>query len=139
MSTKTFEIQIITPERQVYSGSATSLVLPASDGLMGVLVNHAPIIAALDLGQVTVTTEAGKVETMMVSDGFFEMSDNKARILADSGECAADIDKSRAKKAEERARGRLAKRGHTSDDDELDFIRAERALQRALWRQRISS
>ncbi len=137
MSGTTFEIEIVTPEKEIYRGEATEMVLPAADGLMGVLPNHAPIVAALDVGRVTVTRADGGQDEMMISDGFFEMADNHARILADVGEMAGDIDKERAKQAEERARKRIALRGG-SDTQGIDFVRAERALQRALWRLQIS-
>lgn len=138
MSGTTFEIEVVTPEKEVYRGEATEMVLPAADGLMGILPNHAPIVAALDVGRVTVTRADGGQDQMMISDGFFEMADNQARILADVGEMAGDIDKDRATKAEERARKRMALRGG-SDIDGIDFVRAERALQRAIWRLQIVS
>ncbi|WP_372736075.1 ATP synthase F1 subunit epsilon [Nocardioides sp.] len=133
MAEKSFELEIVTPERSVYKGRAKSLVLPAADGLMGVLPNHAPIVAVLDIGPVKVEEEGGRVITLMVSDGFFEMADNKARILADVGEESGKIDIERAREAERRARERLSQR-HKATDDDVDFARAERALQRALWR-----
>ena len=137
MAGTSFKLEIVTPEKEVYRGEATELVLPASDGLMGVLPNHAPIVAALDVGRVTVTRADGGRDEMMISDGFFEMADNQARILADVGERREDIDVERARQAEVRAKERLAKRG-TPDGSDIDFRRAELALHRAMWRLRIS-
>ncbi|MCB9831997.1 MAG: ATP synthase F1 subunit epsilon [Planctomycetes bacterium] len=137
MAEKSFEVEIVTPERSVYKGRAKSLVLPAIDGLMGILPNHAPIVAALDIGPVKLEQEDGRVLTLMVSDGFLEMADNHARILADVGEKSSDIDVERAREAERRARERLGLRGKATTDD-VDFHRAERALQRALWRLSIA-
>ena len=133
MASTSFRLEVVTPERVVFDGPVTSLVLPAADGLMGILPNHAPIVAALDVGEVTVSGESGGPEFMMVSDGFFEMADNHARILADTGERAEEIDPERAQQSEERARERLTHRGDA--DHALDVMRAERALNRAMWRR----
>lgn len=131
-----FRLEVVTPERIIFDGAVTSLTLPASDGLMGVLPNHAPLVAALDIGQVTLKDSTGDEDFLLVADGFFEVADNHARILADAGEKASDIDLDRAQKAEERARERLKHRGER--DYDLDIDRAERSLQRALWRQIIA-
>ena len=130
-----FRLEVVTPERVIFDGTVTGLTLPASDGLMGVLPNHAPLVAALDIGQVTIKDQGGE-DFLMVADGFFEVADNHARILADAGERASDIDSDRAHEAEERARERLKHRGER--DYDLDVDRAERSLQRALWRQIIA-
>ncbi|MFT7620121.1 MAG: F-type H+-transporting ATPase subunit epsilon [Planctomycetota bacterium] len=138
MSGTSFNIEIVTPEKEIYRGEATEMVLPASDGLMGILPNHAPIVAALDVGRVSVKRVDGGQDLMMISDGFFEMANNSARILADVGERREDIDVERARRAEERARKRLAmKAGDKSHD--IDYIRVERSLQRAIWRLQIAS
>ena len=138
MAATSFDIEIVTPEKEIYRGQASEMVLPASDGLMGILPNHAPIVAALDVGRVTVTRVDGGKDELMISDGFLEMADNQARILADVGERREDIDVERARRAEERARKRLAMRAGDKSAD-IDFIRAERALQRAIWRLQIAA
>lgn len=138
MSGTSFDVEIVTPEKEIYRGQVTEMVLPASDGLMGILPNHAPIVAALDIGQVTVKRVDGGQDRMMISDGFFEMANNHARILADVGERAEDIDLERARRAEERARKRIAMR-KGDDTQDIDYIRAERALQRAIWRLQIAA
>jgi F-type H+-transporting ATPase subunit epsilon len=132
---KSFRLQIVTPERTVYEGEVTSLTLPALDGEMGVLANHAPMVTAVDMGPVKVVEADGDVLDMFVSDGFFEVAGGQARLLADTGERASDIDPARADEAEKRARERLADGGHREMN--FDQFRAQRSLQRALWRQRL--
>lgn len=133
---KSYRLQIVTPERTVYEGDVVSLTLPALDGEMGVLANHAPMVTAVDMGPVKVVEADGDVIDMFVSDGFFEVAGGNARLLADTGERAADIDPSRAEEAEKRARERLAEGEHREMD--FDQFRAQRSLQRALWRRRLA-
>jgi F-type H+-transporting ATPase subunit epsilon len=133
---KSFRLEIVTPEKVVYDDQVVSLTLPASDGLMGVWPNHAPILASLSVGEVTITQANGGRRHFMVSDGFFEMAENHARILANAGETVEEIDIPRAEAALDRARARLKEMGRGKTD--VDQVRAELALQRALWRVRVA-
>jgi F-type H+-transporting ATPase subunit epsilon len=126
---KPFQLEIITPERTVFSGAVGSLVVPATGGKMGVLANHAPIVASLEPGPMKVVLPDGSVEIFALGGGFIEVADNQARIVADAGEKADEIDEERARKAEERARQRLRERA-----PDMDLVRAEAALARALAR-----
>ncbi|MEZ6196120.1 MAG: ATP synthase F1 subunit epsilon [Planctomycetota bacterium] len=136
MSNKSFRLEIVTPEATVYDGQVTSITLPTVDGEIGILANHAALVTAVDIGGVTVVEADGDRVDMFVSDGFFEVANNHARLLADVGERAGDIAMDRAEEAEKRARERLESGQH----DEIDFdrVRAMRSLQRALWRQRLA-
>ena len=77
MAEQSFELEFVTPERAVYHGKVRSLVLPAADGLMGIMPNHAPIVAVLDIGPVRIEEADGSKKVLMVSDGFFEMAENQ--------------------------------------------------------------
>jgi F-type H+-transporting ATPase subunit epsilon len=126
---KTFQLEIITPERTIFSGPVSSIVVPATEGKMGILANHAPLLSSLDAGPMTVVGEDGVATVYAVGGGFVEVADNQARVVADVGERAEEIDEERARKAEERARQRM--REHQPD---MDLVRAEAALARALAR-----
>lgn len=126
---KPFQLEIITPERTVLRVDVTSIVAPAATGKIGVLANHAPLVASLDAGPLKVTMADGSTRIFALGGGFLEVAANEARILADSGEPADEIDEERARKAEERARRRLKERAQ-----DLDLARAEAALSRAVAR-----
>jgi F-type H+-transporting ATPase subunit epsilon len=126
---KPFQLEIITPERTVLRAEVGSIVAPATTGKIGVLANHAPLVASLDAGPLKVTLLDGTTRLFAIGGGFLEVASNEARILADSGEPADEIDEERARKAEERARKRL--KDHEKD---LDLARAEAALARAVTR-----
>lgn len=131
-----FDLQLVTPERVVYQGRVKSLKFPAEDGLMGILPNHAPIVSLVGLGPAEIVEESGAERVFFVADGFFEMANNSARLLADAGESADEIDLDRVIAAEKAAKERLAAHKDVVLDE--DRIRAERSLARALWRERIA-
>jgi F-type H+-transporting ATPase subunit epsilon len=131
----TFLLDIVTPERRVYSEPVISLVAPGVEGQFGILVHHTPFIAALRPGVVKIRDQNNQEILLATSSGFFEISRNQAVLLADTAEFAAEIDVERAQAALERARQRL--RGELEAD--ADRERAERALERAMARIRVAS
>ncbi len=82
-SEKTFQVEIVTPQKQFFSGEVTSLLAPGEEGLFQVLKNHAPLVAALKGGKVKLAMPDASEKTFTIADGFFEISDNKAILLAE--------------------------------------------------------
>jgi F-type H+-transporting ATPase subunit epsilon len=78
-----FELQVVTPEKIVFSGPVTSLVVPAEDGSLGILAHHAPLLASLGAGKVEIRTMEG-TRTWSVKGGLVEVHDNTASVLADA-------------------------------------------------------
>ncbi|CEO88681.1 F0F1 ATP synthase subunit epsilon [Syntrophaceticus schinkii] len=124
----TFNLEIITPERVVVDEEVEGVSLPSTDGLLGILRNHAPFIGALDIGIIKYLKE-GSHHYIACSMGIFEMKGNMLRILPDTAELGERIDVDRAKKARERAARRIQQKAQ-----ELDYLRAEMALKRSLAR-----
>ena len=122
-------LQILTPEKTAFDGEAESVLAPGESGVFEVLKGHAPILAALSPGDVRVISEKKELH-FHVSHGFLEFSHNRAVILADSAERPGEIDVTRAKAAQERARKRLI------ESKDADVARAQKALVRALSRER---
>ena len=133
----TFNLQIVTPEREVFNGPVEQVILPGMESSFGVLRNHAPLIAALEPGQVQIFDADGIEKRMAIGGGFFQVAKNQAMILADSAEASADIDTERARASESRARARLA--GEGGEAFELQKDRAEAALKRARARLRVAT
>lgn len=119
-------LTIVTPEKIFYEDEITSLIAPGSEGYLGILTNHAPLITGLVPGKLTVKDESSQEVNFAVSGGFMEVFKNQVTILADSIEFVKDIDVERAKKALERARQRLK-----SKEKEVDIPRAIAAMKRA--------
>ena len=77
-------LEILTPDKKVYEGEATSVTLPGTLGFFEILSHHAPIVSTLEDGKVTVRGgSAGKEEVYLIQGGVVEASDNKVIILAE--------------------------------------------------------
>jgi F-type H+-transporting ATPase subunit epsilon len=78
-----FELSILTPERTVYRGRVEYVQVPGSEGYLGVLADHAPLVTSLGAGRLAAREPGGNELTWQVSGGFFEVADNHATVLAD--------------------------------------------------------
>ena len=121
-------LEIVTPEKQVFSGMVDSITVSATTGYMGVLPGHAPLLAELGIGEVGYKI-GDKAEYLFCSWGFAEVLPEKVVLLAQTAEMASDIDVKRAEESKARAEKRLA-----SKDPGVDFARAELALIRSISR-----
>ncbi len=128
-------LEIVTPAGAVVDQDVDIVNAPGFGGDFGVLANHAPFLSTIKIG--TLTYEDGNQrETLMVSGGFCEVSNNKITFLVESAEKASDIDVERAMQAKERAERRLADDGRKTEN--FNRKRAEAALQRAVNRLKIA-
>ena len=126
-------LQIITPDAIVFEGQATFFVGKAIDGGFGILPNHAPMIIALDLAPLRIEQPDGTSREYAVFGGFCEIEHNKVSIVTPDCQDPTSIDVERARRAKERAEGRLS-----NPTPDIDVERAEAALQRALLRLHVT-
>jgi F-type H+-transporting ATPase subunit epsilon len=132
-----FNLQIVTPEREVFNGPVEMVSLPGMDGSFGVLRNHAPLIAALDAGVVSIFDPDGAEEKLAIGGGFFQVAKNQAMILADSAEFAHEIDLASAQELLNQAQSRTE--GEVSEEFKEQREAAEKALKRARTRVKVAS
>jgi F-type H+-transporting ATPase subunit epsilon len=125
----TMMVEVVTPERVVYSGEANMVIARGVEGDLGILPNHMPLVTPLKIAPVRIKVEGEKEMVIAVSGGFMEVRGDKVTIIAEAAELPGDIDVERARKAKERAEERLRQKL-----PDLDVARAERSLQRALLR-----
>lgn len=130
---KTLQLDIVTPERMVYSNDQVSMVIArAIDGETGILPNHAPLVTALEIAPLRI--KHGDTETQIfLGGGFMDVQDNKVVILASVAELPDEIDVKRAEEAKLRAEARLQ-----NPSPDTDLQRAEAALRRALVRIKVA-
>lgn len=103
----TIQVDIVTPERSLFSGQVEMITLPGSLGQMGILPGHAPLLSTLDIGEIIL--KVGNIsQYVAVSGGVVEVRPNKVTILADTAETPEDIDAVRAQEALDRAQQLLA-------------------------------
>jgi F-type H+-transporting ATPase subunit epsilon len=129
MADNTFMLEIVTPEQILFKDEVQFVVVPEMNGELGVLKNHAPLIAALKVGVMRYTDASGSVQKVALGGGFMEVIYNEARILAETAERGSEIDVLRARSAKERAEARL-----TAKDENLNYSRAQMSLHRAISR-----
>lgn len=138
------KLEILSPEKILYKGSATSVGLPGKLGYMTVLPGHALMIAELDPGILRFTRPQEADHVYFVAGGFVEVRDEGVRVLVDVIEKPEDIDVARAKKSLERAQARLSgvKIVNTPNgpvDNSIDFERATYSSRRAQARLNAST
>src|SRR5207245_11277578 len=100
-------VQIVTAEREVFAEDAVDMVVaPGSEGVLGILPRHAPLLTTLQPGVVRVK-KGGSEEAMAVGGGFLQVARDKVLILADTAERADEVDEARAEEGRRRARETL--------------------------------
>lgn len=127
--------EIITGERVVYQDTDVDMVVaPGSDGALGILPRHAPLVSTLQPGELRVKKGGAEV-ALAVGGGFLEVANDRVLILADAAERAEEIDIARAEEARHRAQERLTASRERQD---IAVAQAEAALRRSLIRLRVA-
>ncbi|CAG9606669.1 F0F1 ATP synthase subunit epsilon [Pseudoneobacillus rhizosphaerae] len=126
---KTINVSVVTPDGPVYESDVEMVSTKALSGELGILPGHIPMVAPLQVGVVRLKN-GSQQDLVAVSGGFLEVRPDKVTILAQSAEKSSDIDAERALRAKERAEQRLRE----AQAANVDFKRAELALQRAINR-----
>ena len=120
----TLEVQVVSPERILWTGDAEMVICRTVDGgEIAFLTGHAPFVGALEIGRATIRPESGDDLLLAVHGGFVEVSNDHVSILSDVAEIADAIDVSRAQEARRRATEAVA-----ADADDAE---AAAALRRA--------
>ena len=93
------QVELVSPERILFSGDATSVTARTADGDIAFLTGHAPFIGLLNIGVVTIDLTDGTKLKVAVHGGFVEVMDDRVTILSDVAELADQIDRARAERA----------------------------------------
>jgi F-type H+-transporting ATPase subunit epsilon len=116
-------VEIVSAEGAIFSGTATMVFVPASQGEMGIAPRHAPLLTNLKPGSVRVKTEEGDEKFFYVTGGVLEVQPHLVTVLADSALHADELDEDAALAARERAREALEGR-----HGEVDLAQAQSEL-----------
>jgi F-type H+-transporting ATPase subunit epsilon len=126
-------LEIVTPERLAYSDTVDSVVLPGSEGEIGVLPHHAPLVSMLGVGELRIRKD-GQEETFAIAGGFLQVRPDKVVVMAETADLASEIDLEKAQEARREAERALEGGYHEGAD--LSAARAQ--LQQALLRIRVA-
>jgi F-type H+-transporting ATPase subunit epsilon len=126
-------LEIVTPERLAYSDSVDAVVLPGSEGELGVLPHHAPLVSMLGVGELRIR-KGGTEESFAIAGGFLQVRPDKVVVMAETADLASEIDLEKAQEARREAERALE--GAATDAADLAAARAQ--LQAALLRIRVA-
>jgi len=126
-------LEIVTPDRALTREEVDEIQLPGSEGYLGVLPGHTPLLTTLKVGELWYRVGAEK-HYLAIAGGFVEILPDRVTVLAHLAERAQDIDIVRAEAAKRRAEERLAK-----PSSDLDFERARIAMMKSLIRLQVAS
>jgi F-type H+-transporting ATPase subunit epsilon len=128
------DVEIVTPSRVLLQEQIDELNLPGELGYLGILPGHTAFLSTLGQGEL-MYRQGEQRQYLSIFWGYMEVNNDKVTVLAELGELAGEIDRTRAEAARDRAEQRLR---HLSEED-VDFERAQAALRRALIRLQVAS
>jgi F-type H+-transporting ATPase subunit epsilon len=127
-----FNLEIVTPEKNFYSGEVEMLIIKTPEGEMGVLKGHTPMVVSVAVGPIKIKKDGEWLEAA-ITEGFMEVTLEKTVILADTAEWPNEVDVNRANAARLRAEERLQRQ-----NSKVEYIRSQAALTRALARLKVT-
>lgn len=125
-----FKLDVVTPDRVFFDGETEMVILKTTEGDIGILYDHEPLVAPLRIGSMRVRMEDQTFKWAACSAGFLTVSDDKVTVVVDSAEWVEEIDMERALEAKRRAETRIQE----GPEKGTDLIRARAALERAINR-----
>jgi F-type H+-transporting ATPase subunit epsilon len=127
------QLEIVTPERLAYQDTVDAVVLPGSEGELGVLPHHAPLVSTLGFGELRIR-KGGAEESFAIVGGFVQVRPDKVVVMAETADLASDINLEQAQEARREAERAL----ETGYQEGADLAAARAALQQALLRIRVA-
>lgn len=128
MADNLLQLNIVTPERSMVNDKVNQVNIPGSEGDLGILYDHAPILTTMRPGQLSYEKDSETIY-LVVSGGYLEVTDNRVTVLAETAEFLSEIDRDRAEKSKTEAESLL-----TNAQTEEEFRDAQLKLFRAIAR-----
>jgi len=128
----TVNLNVVSAEESLFSGSIESLQITGSEGELGIMPGHAPLLTSLKPGMARIVKKGGKEEVIYLSGGMLEVQPNHVTVLADIAVRSDDLDEQVAEEAKQRAEERLNAHG-----DDVNYAEAASELARAVAQLRV--
>ncbi len=125
-----FKLDVVTPDRSFYSGETDMAIMRTTEGDIGILYDHEPLVSPLRVGSLRIRQDDQTFKWAACSAGFVTVNDTVVTVVIDSAEWVDEIDMDRALEAKRRAEARI----YEGIDKEVDVVRARAALERAINR-----
>ncbi len=123
----TIHVDIVSAEGQIFSGEASMVFVPGSQGELGIAPRHAPLLTTLKAGEVRVQSDGAEEQSFYVGGGTLEIQPNRVTVLADTAARARDLDEAAAVAAKQRAEDAVRER-----TDKVEIAEAQAELLRAV-------
>ena len=133
MDSKTLHIDIVSAEKEIYSGDVEQIIASGEAGELGIMPGHTALLTKLKPGEITLVKN-GEPELFYVSSGILEVQPHLVTVLADTVARASDLDEMKAIEAKEQAEKALKDK-----QNDIDFTRASAELAEAMAQLRVIS
>ncbi len=133
MNSKTLHIDIVSAEKEIYSGDVEQVIASGEAGELGIMPGHTALLTKLKPGEITLVKN-GEIDLFYVSSGILEVQPHLVTVLADTVARASDLDEMKAIEAKEQAEKTLKDK-----QNDIDFTRASAELAEAMAQLRVIS
>ncbi|WP_206485941.1 F0F1 ATP synthase subunit epsilon [Thalassotalea sp. G2M2-11] len=132
MTYTSVNLNVVSAEESLFSGAIESLQITGSEGELGIMPGHAPLLTSLKPGMARIVKKGGDEEVIYISGGMLEVQPNQVTVLADVATRGADLDEQAAQEAKQRAEEHLNAHG-----DDINYAEAAAELARAVAKLRV--
>ncbi|MCE2572988.1 F0F1 ATP synthase subunit epsilon [Motilimonas eburnea] len=128
----TTHLDVVSAEKQIFSGRVESIQVSGAEGELGILPGHTPLLTPIKPGMVRLVKQHGHEEVFYVSGGILEVQPGGVTVLADTAIRGEDLDQAKAEEAKRAAESKIS-----SSHGDVDFARASAELQKAIAKLRV--
>lgn len=132
MAMTTVNLNVVSAEEELFSGRIESLQITGSEGELGIMPGHAPLLTSLKPGMARIVKYGGEEEVLYLSGGMLEVQPNHVTVLADVATRVDDLDEQAAQEAKQRAEDHMNAHG-----DDVNYAEAAAELARAVAQLRV--
>lgn len=132
MAAITFHLDVVSAEKQLFSGRAESIQVTGSEGELGIFPGHTPLLTAIKPGMIRIMKQHGKEEIIYLSGGMLEVQPSTVTVLADTAIRGVDLDLAKAEEAKRHAEERIFNK-----HGDIDFAQASSDLAKAVAQLRV--
>jgi len=116
-------LDIVTPEKKFFSGEVDNVYLPGTEGELGILPGHVPLVTGIEPGELRYAVN-GQVEELAIGAGFLEVSQEKVTVLTDLAVTDTEIDEAKVEEAMQRAEESLSKIDQSANAEEVAALQS---------------